>query len=383
MKSKNTIFHVLILLLTLVFLLVSTTIPAIAQTNNPPGIDEDKVVVGQTFTLLENQEMNGDLAIIGGTATLKPGSVLNGNIALLGGALQVEGTINGDIQSLGGSIDLLSTALLDGDLYNFSSSITQANGAVITGEQVASVPFNFDWDQPDSPSLADSVETGTSRFFRFLGNVLIAILQIISMSALALVLVLIIPRPTLRVAKAIEKQPFVTWGIGLLTSFVFPLVVLVMILTLILIPLAAIAVIVFAIAAILGWIGLGYLIGLRLFATASKEMSPALQAAIGTFILSIIGRVIALIPCIGFLLVLFVGLTGLGAVILTFFGTRSYPLPTLQKSPSPTPTPRMLEPQIGSILADLEEDEVDDEFDDYDDIDSDLEDPESQNGGNK
>lgn len=375
MKNKKYFFQFLIFVSTLILIMVPAT-NVTAQNNNPPEINEDKVVVGQIFTLLEDQVMSGDLAIIGGTAILKSGSILNGDIALLGGAIQIEGTVNGDIQGVGGSIDLKETAILNGDFYNFGSTLTRNEGAVITGNQIANVPFKFNKYLNSTPSLPRNFETGSSRFFNFVGDFLMAILQIISLSALALVLIMVIPNSTLRVARAIEKQPFVAWGIGLLTLFVFPLVLLVMVLTLILIPIAAISVLIFAVAIIFGWIGLGFLVGLKLFSSTSKGMSPALKAAFGTLIISTIGRIIAIVPCIGGLLVIFVGLTGLGAVILTYFGTRPYPLATIKSIPTPAYT---REPEIGAILADIEDEDLDSEDDE---IDLDPEDPSSPIGGN-
>ncbi len=355
-------------------ILVLTILPGnsiFAQTNDPPIINEDKVVLGQNFTLLENQKLAGDLAIIGGTVRLSKNSTVNGDIALLGGVLTVEGTVNGDIQALGGTISLSETATINGSLYNFSSNLTQAEGAIISGQQIANLPFHFNFGNLNKPDLPQPLKTTSSKLLDIIGKFLFSILQIISLSALALLLVLIAPEASGRVANAIERQPFVQWGIGLLTSFAFPLGLLILILTIILIPIAFIAVFVITISLIFGWVGMGYAIGKRLFSNNKNKVAPALVAASGTLILSIIGRVVAEIPCIGVVLVFFVSLIGLGAVILTRFGTRDY-LSASQKTPpaAKTSSSGMETPQIGSILADIDEGDYDD-LEDFDDESSD------------
>jgi len=73
-----------------------------------------------------------------------------------------------------------------------------------------------------------------------------------------------------------------------------------------------------------GWIALGYEIGKRLFGSKSN-LSPALIAGLGTVILSVVGRVVWSIPCIGWLLASTLSMFGLGAIILTRIGTRDYP----------------------------------------------------------
>ena len=57
----------------------------------------------------------------------------------------------------------------------------------------------------------------------------------------------------------------------------------------------------------------------------NSNLSPAVVAGLGTVMLSVVGRVLGAIPCIGWLLVSTLSLFGLGAIILTRVGTRDYP----------------------------------------------------------
>lgn len=324
MKNKKLILSLFLL----IFLVISQVGSVIANSlgDTPPTINEDKVVIGQSFTLRENQILNGDLAIIGGTATLKSGSQVTGDVAVIGGVLEIDGRVTGNVQAFGGSITLNQSAIIEGSLYNFGSNLRQSDGARIEGSQVSNLPFDFNFGAVEIPDAKIIPFEAAKRTTGFVTSFLWAVLQIIAMGGLAMLVVLIAPKSTDRIATSIGKQPLTHWGIGLLTAFAFPAVILVCIITIILIPLGLIGIMALTVAIIYGWIALGYEIGKRLFVN-NTNMSPALIAGIGTVILSIVSRVVGAIPCIGWLLVVTLGLFGLGAIILTRAGTRDYPEP--------------------------------------------------------
>ena len=295
----------------------------------PPPINEDKVVIGQNFILQEDQVLNGDLAIVGATAILKEGSRVNGDIALIGGVLRVSGTITGNIQALGGSVELMQTAVVDGSLFNFSSNLTQQDGAVINGQQISSLPFKFNFGNITVPETPGIVINPFQRIAGFVGKLLWSILQILALSALAMLVVLLVPKSTERMAKSISKQPFVHWGIGLLSVFSIPVILVILMITIILIPISLVGFIIFALSMIYGWIALGYTVGSRLFSNKNHSLSPAVIAGLGTLIITVIARFAAIVPCVGWTVGAALSLFGLGAIVLTRFGTRDYPVETL------------------------------------------------------
>lgn len=345
MKKSNRLFSIFILLL-LVLIQVSS-VSANTLIDPPPTINEDKVVLGQSFTLMENQTLNGDLAVIGGTATLKTSSRVNGDIAIIGGVLEIDGVVTGDIQAIGGTVTLNQNAVIEGSFYNFGSSLHQMDGARIEGTQISNLPFDFNFGKIDVMDTTNIPLETARKTTGFVTKFLWAILQIIAMGGLAMLVVLIAPQSTERISTAIGHQPFTHWGIGLLTAFAFPAVILVCLITIIFIPLGLIGIMVLMVAITYGWIALGYEIGKRIFSTKSN-LSPALVAGLGTIILSVVGRVIGAIPCIGWLLVSTLSLFGLGAIILTRVGTRDYPevLPQSLKSDSSTPARNNVSPSF-------------------------------------
>lgn len=319
MKSKNTLFS----LLTLILLIIGSfsNVSANSPTDTPPTINEDKVVIGQSFTLKEDQILNGDLAVIGGYATLETGSKVNGDIAILGGTLEIRGTVTGDIQAIGGTVNLKDTSVIEGSFYNFGSNLNQESGARIEGSQISNLPFDFNFENLETANIPFESARRTTGF---IAKFLWAILQIIAMGGLAMLVVLIAPTSTKRIATSIGKQPFTHWGIGLLTGFAFPAIIVVCLITIIFIPLGLIGIMAMIVTLVYGWIALGYEIGRRLFGNNSN-LSPAVVAGLGTVMLSVVGRVLGAIPCIGWLLVSTLSLFGLGAIILTRVGTRDYP----------------------------------------------------------
>ncbi len=319
MKIKNTLFSLIILIL--LILGSFSTVLANTSFDTPPTINEDKVVVGQSFTLKEDQILNGDLAIIGGNAKLETGSKVNGDIALIGGTLEINGTVTGNIQAIGGTVDLNGTATIEGSFYNFGSNLNQESGARIEGSQISNLPFDFNFGNIDTANIPFQ---SAQRTTGFIAKFLWAVMQIIAMGGLAMLVLLIAPKSTDRIATSIGKQPFTHWGIGLLTGFAFPAIIVVCMITIIFIPLGLIGIMAMVVALTYGWIALGYEIGRRLFGNNSN-LSPAVVAGLGTVMLSVVGRVLGAIPCIGWLLVSTLSLFGLGAIILTRVGTRDYP----------------------------------------------------------
>lgn len=321
MKYKNLFLSIFILSL---LVLAQVSVVSAKTQVDPPPINQDKVVLGQSFTLLKDQTLNGDLAIIGGTATLETGSQVKGNIAIIGGILEIDGIVTGDIQAIGGTVTLEQNAHIKGSFYNFGSNLQQMDGARIDGTQISNLPFEFNFDRQEIPDTSNLPLEAARQTTSFLANILWAFLQIIALGGLAMLVVLIAPTPTNRIATAIGKQPFTHWGIGLLTAFAVPAAILVCIVTIIFIPLGLIGIIAVIVAIIYGWIALGYEIGKRLF-SSTPGLSPALVAGLGTVILSVVSRVLGAIPCIGWLLVSTLSLFGVGAIVLTRVGTRDYP----------------------------------------------------------
>lgn len=159
--------------------------------------------------------------------------------------------------------------------------------------------------------------------FGFLHSVITAL----AVAALGALVVVLLPNQARQVSATAEKSLLPSLGVGCLTVLVaLPLIVLLAVL-IITLPAAILLPLVLGAAWLFGWIALGWLVGERLLAALQAReawRAPVITVIVGVLLLALVGAV----PVIGWLIGLGVGLVGLGAVVLTLFGTRTYPVVT-------------------------------------------------------
>lgn len=320
----------------LITILLTFALPQAALAQYGP---EDKIIFGGTFTLAGGETLDADLIVFGGSVRLEENSVLTGDAVVLGGSLESNGTVEGSLVSIGGnqsingtvegsvlifggSVSIDELAVVQGDITTIGGSVSQAPGAQIMGEVVQGFQI-----PPGLPGLiaVPSVPNVGMNFSPILSGMWF-IFRLFLWAFLAALVALFIPNPTTRVAKAIVTQPILSGGVGILTAVVAPLFLLIIAITIILIPVSLLGLLVLVIAWVFGRIALGMEIGRRIGEMLNREWPTGLAAGVGTFALVlVVDGVGELIPCVGWLLPFFVGAVGLGAVILTRFGTQSYP----------------------------------------------------------
>ena len=314
MKTSTKLFFVIALLAVLAW-----PHAALAQ-----GQQGDKYVLGGTYTLASGETLNGNLFVFGGIATLEDGSQVNGDVMLAGGTLRVSGEIKGNIVATGGLISLSSTAVVTGDVNTIAANLERASGARVDGKvnsgvtgpiAIPGVPGAI--RVPNAPNLSFVTSPIVTGFWYFFRSFLWA--------ALAVLVSLFLQRQTERVAQAVVAQPLIAGGIGLLTTVVFPLLLILIAITLIGIPVSFLGAILMVVAWGFGVIAVGTEVGKRLAQLLQQEWALAVSAGIGTFILTLVVNGIGFIRCVGWVAPAIVGMLGLGAVILTRFGTQSYP----------------------------------------------------------
>jgi hypothetical protein len=302
--------------LLLVALLVSSpSSPVFAQ-----GWQGDQLVIGRAFVLPSGQELNGDVVVVGGEATLEQGSTVTGNVALLGGKLTAGGTVTGDVAILGGQAVLQEGSVIEGQLGTFGSSVQQDPGAVVRGEsyrvpQILTMPRLVPWSGAMQWWLPRPNPMGAAI------GILLWPLQALGWALLlalvGVVAVLIAPKGLERIAAGAAIQPALSFGVGLLT-----LAVSVVAGTLLLVAccLGTLLWLATVIAWFVGWLGVGLWVGQRLLGALKVQNASVLgEVALGVALITLLAR----LPwCIGFIFGLGFGCIGLGAVVLTRFGTR-------------------------------------------------------------
>lgn len=302
------------------------------------GLQEGRVVFGGSFTLERDEVLDGDLIVFGGNAELQRGSVIQGDIFVMGGNVESSGTIEGDVAVMGGNIRLLDGSVVNGDVTTFGGNVSRSAGARVEGEVISGegleIPFTGDFNffsetfelGPQGPSPLRVVWSAFT-------SVLWFVFRVLMMSALAVLVVMFWPAATTRTADAMVSEPLAAGGLGLLTLLAAPPLLLLLIITILLSPLSLIGIVLLVVAVVFGWIALGMEVGRRLARAFSWDMNETALAGLGTLLLTFVLGGIGAIPCIGWIPGMFVASVGLGAVLLTRFGSQEYP-PMLSESES-------------------------------------------------
>jgi len=224
----------------------------------------------------------------------------------------------------GGNITLLEEAVIEGDVVVSGGAIDREEGAVVEGE-VISGPGGR-WEMPFVPGIVtvppvNPVVVQGWRGHGILG-VLWAILRgvamVVVMAGLAGLVALLWPQPTARVGEACIRAPLVSFGVGLLTV----VVVVALLVSICLTVIGVVAGIAAGVAAVFGWVALGAAIGERLLSRGTAH--PFWTAALGAGLLTLVSALFDVIPCVGWIAGFLVMCVGLGAAILTRFGTMAY-----------------------------------------------------------
>ncbi len=304
----------------IILVLVSLALPS--STALAKDLRAGKVVFGGSYRLESGQTLNGDLVIFGAAVTLEQDSVVNGSVILFGANLEANGDIKSDVVGLGGLITLSDSATVEGDCLLLGAHMDQANGAQVEGDvtDITKAPF--------SVTLPGEVKIPRSNINIFPDvNFVWIVLKIFLWAALATLVALFAPRATGRVAQASIQQPLVAAGLGLLTVVLAIPVALVLIITIILSPLGLFTLLLLGLCWAFGMISIGMEIGKRFATLVKREWADPVSAALGTFFLMLVlNGTNEVIPCIGWMFPAVVGVIGLGAVLMTRFGTQTYPL---------------------------------------------------------
>ncbi len=327
MKTRGKLFTLIILILAiLVFVPLQS---AAAKSGSYNG----QVIFGQTYTLKTGETLTGDLLVFGGTATIEQGATVSGNIVLFGSTLVVNGEVSGDVAVIGGTATLGATAHLHGNLTTVGATLDRAVGAQIDGQvnnsgNLSVVPGS------QAPIGIEQIITNFNPF----GPLFNAFGQALGLGVLAMLVMLFLAPHADRVAHTIIAQPLVAGGLGLLTIVVAPIALVLLAITIILIPVVAILVVALFVAGLFGWIAIGYEIGQRFTTAIHQTWHPAFSAGLGVFAITLVADALTGIPvlnCVGWLVPFLLGIAGLGAVIMSRFGTQLVLAPAAASQSSP------------------------------------------------
>ena len=314
--------------------------------------------------------VNGNLVVINGDLTLAETGQVRGDAFVMSGDLEIAGRVKGDLSVMFGHLDLVSTAVVDGDLTVLSGSSERATGAQVLGEEMPEIPLPKIPLIPDKPRLPEIPEIpevpdwtppvplpevhGASlgqQIGRFIGRIISTGFLSLLFVAVGLLIVVVWPRATHRVADCIAALPAQSFGLGLLTFLIAAvlevvaavlmiLIILVaaaLIATVILIPIGLLLILLSVLvllpvplmlvgAMVLGWVGLAELIGQKVLRALGLSQVTPLGAVLAGLLVTVplVAILWVLTPlCCAWPFIILLTSVGLGAVIHTRFGAQS------------------------------------------------------------
>jgi len=343
-------------LLTLIGLLVGGLLlpvkPVLAD-GEPP--ENGVVIWNEDYTLEEDERLEGNLIVFNGDVTLEPGSTAAGSVIIWNGSAEIEGTIEGDLVVSGGDIKLGEDARVEGDVVcSWNCDIEQKVGARVGGGIIEGVPLpNLPPERmrdipplPQIPSLPQMWAAGPGRMLDWALRAARSLAAILVVSIVAGLVALLWPQQTERVGHTVVEAPWPSLGVGLLTVFAGTALIVALAITICLSPVAILAALALSAAGLFGWIGAGGVVGKRLLRALNvREITPLWAAGLGALLITLVSTGLSSVFClapVGWLLIIVLGCIGLGAVVLTRFGTMAY-VPSTGTVPTPPPEPPLAE----------------------------------------
>ncbi len=281
------------------------------------GIRSHEVVSIGKSVVVKNGDTAGTVVVIGGSATID-GKVDDAVVAI-GGDVTVNGEVSDTVVSVLGNIKLGPQAKIGGEAVSVGGKIDKAEGAVISGETqqidfggigLPEIKWLRNWFvqcflklRPLAPQVG-WVWVVAGVFF-----------------ALYFLIAIAFPRPVQACVDELVRRPATTFLFGLLTKILAPFAILILIATgvgVFVVPFLLAALFLFAVVGKIALLeGLGFQIG-KQFGTS------ALQKPLAALLLgSIIIVLLYMVPVVGLITWMILGLWGLGiAVSASFAGLK-------------------------------------------------------------
>lgn len=315
----------------LLLILLSFALPVTALAKDKL---EDKIIFGGAYTLRSGEVLYGSLVVFGGLVVLEEDSQVTEDVVILGGNLEANGQIDGSLVGIGGNLKLGESALVNEDVVVFGANLERALGATVGGEIVNgfSGPIYSEFPRGINLPRFDISVNPALQFAWF-------VLKVFLWAVLAVLLVLFFPKQLDQIGDTAINQVFIAGGIGLLTIIIAPIILIVLLISLICSPLSLLGFVLLAVGWGVGLIALGLEVGKRIAEMFKQEWAPALSAGVGTLILiGVLNGLRAVVPCVGWVFPALAGSVGLGAVMLTRFGSHAYP-DSFSATSAPPPAP--------------------------------------------
>jgi hypothetical protein len=272
---------------------------------------------------------------IGSDVTVEEGSTVH-SVFTIGGQITVGGTVEQSVTAVGGSVVLTKTAVVKGNVTALGGVIVMARDAQIDGNLMEINSSNI--INTITAALSSEWE-GWSWIFAFVSLAIFLVILV-----LALLIVALLPKPIRIVSEAITEQSFKVVLCGILGLVLIAPLALLLTISVVGIALIPLEVIVVVCSVLMGFIAVGQLIGGMALHWIGRPNPGTLRATFwGLILLWLIGW----IPYIGWMVKAIAIVIGLGAALITRFGTHEgwkcisvpAPAPVPEAAPPIMPAP--------------------------------------------
>lgn len=246
----------------------------------------------------EVSEHQGALIVGDANVTVPQDETVSGPVYVIGGELQVQGTVERDVTQLSGSLVVGANGAINGELQHIGGTETFAEGAMVADRS----PPLLTADEPDPIAVYAPVVVVTL-VLALVGGLLARTRQALLDT----------------VGTAAHEHPMISLTVGAFLTVTFLAVFVFMAFTLILIPVSILGVLTGLVIIGYGIIALGHLVGQQL-----QTERVSLATAVGVVGVMVFFQVVTVIPILGDLIVVALLMTGLGAVVLTYFGLQEF-----------------------------------------------------------
>jgi hypothetical protein len=294
-------------------------------------IDNDVALIAGTHTELSGI-ITGDVVIMGGTFTLAENAQIQGDTALIVSHAELNGTLAGSVELVARQVTIGRTARLAENVTVCTSALVDlredappVNECSAADRADLQVFWDGTWQQ-------DMLRSGgiTPQDFWWTGSLSLGL------TGLAALLVALFPHGFSFMSESLHRRPGRMTFIGVLASVALVGVLGMVLVVLALVPpvglilLLILSLLFMAVGVVifLGWVALALLIGNALFARwrPQRVQPPLIVVVVGSLVLFVVWHVLLLLPY-GWMLALLgmalFGCAGFGAVLATRLGTRA------------------------------------------------------------
>ena len=246
---------------------------------------------------------------IGSDVTIEKGQKIHSVVAI-GGQITVSGAVEKSVVAIGGSVVLTKTAVVKGNVVSLGGVIVMARDAEVRG----------DLKEINSNNLYETLTTALSSEWEGWSWIfaVISLSIFLVILVLALLIATLLPKPVRIVSEAIRENTFKVILCGILGLVLIAPLALLLTISVVGIALIPLEVIFVVCSVLFGFIAVGQFIGAKLLRLLKRpEPGIVRETFWGLVILWLIGW----IPYVGWMVKAIAIVIGLGATLVSRFGT--------------------------------------------------------------